>query len=352
MSRLTRCPACATVFRVTETQLASRQGFVRCGQCAKVFDARATLLAEAPAVREAKAPADLDSQAPADLGSQALADLDARAHAGLGAQAPADYQARPWAELDAGAPADIGRQAPASPDAPPPANAAATRSPASGAAAAPAEPAGAARAHADGPSSTGPAGPASEPLSDPEREYSLAEPEAATEAFEFGPRHRARSRLATALWGLGAALALTALAAQAAYWFRTELALAVPATRPHLEAACRALGCVIPPPRQIGLLSIESSELAVDRNVPGLLTLNATLRNRATFAQAHPSIEVTLTDAAERPLARRVLAPADYLGDRLAREPLFAAASEHAVQLHVDATAYGPTGYRLFLFHP
>lgn len=298
MSRLTRCPACATVFRVTEAQLVSRQGFVRCGQCAKVFDARASLLAEPQAPAEAQPPAHADAQAPVR---------------------PEDTPATAAAAQEAAAVPDL---------------------------------AGDARVHADAPAATVVAGSASEPPSAPQPEDSPAESEPVPAAFEFGPRHRARSRLATALWGLGGALALAALAAQAAYWFRTELAMAVPGTRPYLVAACRELGCVIPPPRQIGLLSIESSELQVDRHVPGLLTLNATLRNRATFAQAHPSIEVTLTDAAERPLARRVLAPADYLGDRLAREPLFAAASEHAVQLHVDATAYRPTGYRLFLFHP
>ncbi len=322
MSRLTRCPACATVFRVTEAQLASRQGFVRCGQCAKVFDARASLLTEAPAPPEALEQASFEAHAPAYPEAQAPAYPDA--------QAPAYPEETQVSAPDASETAAHDETGPSPAESP--------------AQTAVSDTAGDALAEA--PPATALAGPSTE------SEYPLAESEPVAAAFEFGPRHRARSRLATALWGLGGALALAALAAQAAYWFRTDLATAVPGTRPHLEAACRALGCVIPPPRQIGLLSIESSELQVDRNVPGLLTLNATLRNRATFAQAHPSIEVTLTDAAERPLARRVLAPADYLGERLAREPLFAAASEHAVQLHVDATAYRPTGYRLFLFHP
>lgn len=286
---LTRCPACATVFRISEPQLAARQGFVRCGQCAKVFDARASLITELPGEDEA---------------------------AVAGGEAAARGPAEPPSEATLAESADDRRL------------------------------------HTVAPPEVARDGLPSEPLSAPEPQYSRAEPGPAPTAFEFGPRHRARSRLATALLAAGSAIALAALLAQAAYWFRTELAMAVPGTRPHLEAACRVLGCVIPPPRQIALLSIESSELQVDRNVPGLLTLNATLRNRATFAQAHPAIEVTLTDAAERPLARRVLAPADYLGDRLVREPLFAAASEHAVQLHIDATSYRPTGYRLFLFHP
>jgi len=37
--KLTRCPGCATVFRVTPAQLALRDGQVRCGHCRAVFDA-------------------------------------------------------------------------------------------------------------------------------------------------------------------------------------------------------------------------------------------------------------------------------------------------------------------------
>ena len=39
--KYTRCPGCATVFRVTSEQLAMRAGQVRCGHCKKVFDGNA-----------------------------------------------------------------------------------------------------------------------------------------------------------------------------------------------------------------------------------------------------------------------------------------------------------------------
>lgn len=296
MSHLTRCPACATVFRIGSSQLEARQGFVRCGQCAKVFDARAALTEE-----------------------QREPDEDETLHI----------------ELDLGPPSTP----PAAP-APPVQQAASSRAVPVAAADAPAP-----RAD-EAPVAAEPG--AAEPV-----EYSLAEAEPPSPAgYDFGPQARRRSRAAAALWGVGSLVLLTALAGQAAHHFRSELAFAVPAARPFLEAACKRIGCQVLPPRHSTLLSIESSELQVDTAVPGLLTLNATLRNRATYAQAHPSIELTLTDADDRPLIRRVLAPADYLGDRLAREPLFPAASEHPVRLHIDATAVKPTGYRLFLFHP
>jgi len=369
MSRLTRCPACTTVFRVTDEQLDSRQGFVRCGQCAKVFDARASLAeAREPAPGEPPAesasgeagehtaafagdaapPADDAAHAPFDpaidaAGNVADAALDADADSTDGPPAgPADASDAPPEDADPFEGMDV-EEIVLSLDEPDPAESSqdATHPAASIAAATPAvEDAAAAEI----------AAPAPAPIP-----AAIARPRAAAdddEPLPFGPRHRARSRAAAAAWGVGALMLLVVLAAQAAYWFRAELAAALPAAKPYLELACRQLKCTVPPPRQTALLSIESSELQVDKSVPGLLTLIATLRNRAAFAQAHPSIELTLTDADDRPMSRRVLAPADYLGDRLAKDPLFPAVSEHTVRLHIDATAYKPTGYRLFLFHP
>jgi len=49
----TRCPGCKTVFRVTEPQLALREGQVRCGHCRTVFNGREELITlDAPVLNE------------------------------------------------------------------------------------------------------------------------------------------------------------------------------------------------------------------------------------------------------------------------------------------------------------
>jgi Protein of unknown function (DUF3426) len=75
------------------------------------------------------------------------------------------------------------------------------------------------------------------------------------------------------------------------------------------------------------------------------------LRNRAGFAQALPALELTLTDGAERPLARRVLYAKDYLGARAGGETTLPPGGESAFRLHIDAQALNATGYRLFVFY-
>jgi len=48
MAMTTRCPQCGTTFKVVPDQLRVRNGLVRCGECATVFDGRACLVARIP----------------------------------------------------------------------------------------------------------------------------------------------------------------------------------------------------------------------------------------------------------------------------------------------------------------
>jgi len=46
VSLVTRCPVCATAFRVQRTQLGARGGKVRCGKCGQIFDGVSSLVEE------------------------------------------------------------------------------------------------------------------------------------------------------------------------------------------------------------------------------------------------------------------------------------------------------------------
>ncbi|PKO43274.1 MAG: hypothetical protein CVU30_07875, partial [Betaproteobacteria bacterium HGW-Betaproteobacteria-3] len=50
MSLITRCPACTTTFKVVPDQLRISEGWVRCGQCAHIFDASVHLQDDAAVV--------------------------------------------------------------------------------------------------------------------------------------------------------------------------------------------------------------------------------------------------------------------------------------------------------------
>lgn len=65
MAMTTRCPQCSTTFKVVPDQLRVRNGLVRCGECATVFDGRACLVAQIPERLESTDVAPADSASPA-----------------------------------------------------------------------------------------------------------------------------------------------------------------------------------------------------------------------------------------------------------------------------------------------
>lgn len=402
---LSRCPACATVFRVDTVQLRAREGRVRCGRCHTVFDAVDAMVdVPLPKSGDTPAPAAADLASPSaatDIENAApVADEPEHSHATL------TFAAEPDIELLADDPAavtterldlDVG-----SADAPP--------SPQPGDSmealverttdywqtraddTAPAEAAEATTENEDpvddhpGATAAGEAAPepdpdVTQPLDIVELEAApapdddivaapatsardpLLDPPPALEPVRDPAVQRIRRELygedqtprrgalKTTLWSAGILLLSLLAAAQLAYLFRTELVIAQPALKPLFEQICARLGCTLPAPRRADLISIESSELNPDSERAPLLRLNALLRNGATHAQDWPHLELSLTDTSDRPVVRRVLAPADYLpADRQGSE--FAAASEQAVSVLVDPTDTNAGGYRLYVFYP
>ncbi len=140
--------------------------------------------------------------------------------------------------------------------------------------------------------------------------------------------------------------------AQSAYYFRVDLAARLPALKPALAGYCRMLKCTIPLPQKTDLIGIESSELEADPNHESQINLNALLRNRAPFAQAFPYLELTLNDSDDKPLARRVFRPADYLPPQENEAAGMSANHELILRLHLDTGDLRPIGYRLALFYP
>ena len=155
-------------------------------------------------------------------------------------------------------------------------------------------------------------------------------------------------------WALGALLMLALLLAQCVFYFRTEIAALLPETRPHLASACAKLGCEIRLPRRPKQMAIESSDLQAEGRGDNVIVLNAVLRNQAPFAQEYPSLELTLTDERDEAVARRVLAPAVYLGgagaDVLARG--IGPGADAVLRVHIDTSGLRAIGYRMYLFYP
>ncbi len=170
---------------------------------------------------------------------------------------------------------------------------------------------------------------------------------------EFVKRSRRQersSRTRRLLMGTGSAVLALVLAVQLAHQFRNTLAARHPAVKPALQGLCAVFGCRVELPAQADNLAIETGELATLG--PDTYSLNTLLRNQGDIVQAWPSIELELTDAANKPVLRRVFAPAEYLPPGTPAAAGFAPRSEQPVRLHFALADIQPSDYHLFVFYP
>jgi predicted Zn finger-like uncharacterized protein len=304
----TKCPACATVFRVVQDQLRVSDGWVRCGRCAEVFNA-ATTLVEVPAPVHDDGP-DTEVQYDAPMHAQADASL----------LQPAAAQANPDFEHHArhGEPLSEPKLESAASAGDPPVVITID--------------------NAD-PQHTDPLTAAT-----PAAEAPLAPPsfmQAAERAQRWQtPRWR---RAVVGLCALAAAL----LAFQIVVEYRELIAARWAAMRAPLQALCRVSGCRVEAPRVIDALVVESSGLT---RVEGTSTyrLSLVLRNRSALELAMPALDLVLTDSQGRVISRRVLSALE-LG---APGDTVPAGADFALQATLGVAERPVAGYTIDVFYP
>lgn len=147
---------------------------------------------------------------------------------------------------------------------------------------------------------------------------------------------------------LGCLLGAGALAGQVMWGQRDALAVQHPSLAPTLQTLCAMAGCELQPRRQIGDVVIGSSGF---RQLPrnGQYQWSLSLENRSDFAVAMPAVELTLTDAQDKLLLRRVIrldqfgAPAQIEGH-----------GEWSVTAPVEVQGLesAVAGYRALVFYP
>jgi predicted Zn finger-like uncharacterized protein len=358
MSLITRCPACGTMFKIVPDQLRISEGWVRCGHCSEVFDASSNMQDAAPVpIERASEPQTHDALADEPVQARAEEEAVHNAHAeGFDSslhteidEDPPHSQGPDSAMLEAHAQdlvespldqpfalrrPDVSQSGPQEEEAPPTASSKAGWAPA--------------------PSNNG-WGPS--PVAWPSRApapASQGEPEPELHELSFVRQARAKEfwrHPATRVFLFLLLLVLAALlAAQVGIHDRDRLAAAEPSLRPLLAHLCDALGCRIGPARQIDALAIESSSFAKLRG--DAYRLNFTLRNQAPIQVAMPALELTLTDAQEQPVLRRVLLATDYAPSLAVIAPNADWSGSLAIGVAGGNGAPRISGYRVLAFYP
>ena len=294
MSLITRCPACATLFKVVPDQLRISEGWVRCGQCGEIFDAPLHLLAAEAAEREVSLPADPTT------------DPD-----------PGPDESLPSSSVDGSMASPEVIDESVEPSVPVPLR---------------------------------PELPAAVPESN-SPPFGTAAGSPPVSFLRRGPPDVFwRKPLMRATLGLLSGVLLLGLAGQFVAHERDRLAAAQPGLKPWLLRFCDALDCTVSPLRRIEAVAIDSSSFS--RIKGDSYRLNFTLKNSASTALALPAIELTLTDAMDQPVARRVFLAGEF---GAATDTLEAGAEWPASATVVVQAAAAPervAGYRLLAFYP
>lgn len=374
----TRCPACGTVFRVTSEQLRLKAGKVRCGHCHSVFNAFDEFLPEdhSPVVSQSgpsPGAAEGGNHVPdtwpeialpesfveklesSAVGESVAAELDVTPQESVAAEEAADRKTIP-AEPEVAA-ASLDRPLEAVSEA------------ASTIVLRPESPPDTGKLPEDELPGDGRevlCGPVTEPLPETQEESTQAARQAGLVAARELADSPAYNRWAAGALADGGASSFAVPPARRLLWpfvlvalllalglllqlllhFRSEVVRWLPAAADYYQQA----GISVPLPRNPDLVVIEASDLQAD-NARGLFVLQATLHNRATYAQDWPALELTLTDASDNVVARRVMQAAEYLPPLISPE-VFPANGEVAVRLWIEARNLGAAGYRLYVFYP
>jgi predicted Zn finger-like uncharacterized protein len=310
MSLKTRCPSCDTVFKIVPDQLKVSKGWVRCGRCAEVFDAAAHAAAPDEAniwpktsppetVTHSKAtPAKVTSAA--TLTTAKIAAKDA-------VITPKNVAAQ---AINTPAIADLVT-----------------------------------------------------PKKQVETDLSFVK---IAKNKAFWQQKNVAASLRAACLGLVGLLFL-----QVGFSQRNHLVAANPALKPSFESFCQTLGCNIEAFKNIDAFKIDSSSFqkapmpsttvvantdAAAAAQADAYTLKISLKNNIDLPLAIPSIELTLTDASDKPVLRRVLSTQDFGSDRGVRSDTLAANADWSGEMTVAVTANRAlppiSGYRVLLFYP
>ena len=133
---------------------------------------------------------------------------------------------------------------------------------------------------------------------------------------------------------------------------RDRLASTAPGLKPMLVSMCHVLGCTVLPLRHIDSIVIDSSSFV--KMSPDVYRLNLTLKNTHQLELMLPNLELTLTDIHDQPVIRRTMDVHDLA---IALDPQTISSGGEvtaSVRLGIK-TPIGTeriSGYRLLAFYP
>lgn len=335
MDLTTQCPQCGTIFLASLEQLQLRKGYIRCVQCAHIFDGYEAVVpagatasgpsepVPSPSVPSVPTPSPIEPSLPPEPVSLPVM--------------PSVVRARREFTISDPRPVEL-------PDTEPTLSVSGimAREPES--------------AHDEG----------VEPvIADWDNVYVKVDADARAGSARHAGRQRERDTVEssrwhsvmTPVWWVLITAGVLVLVAQLVYVFRVQLAESIPVMRPSLERMCATLRCTVAYSRQPDMIVITHSSLQGDSGAgddnsdDNTLLLQLTLRNAYDKPQEWPTLVLDLKDFSGTSIARKNLPKDVYLPALIADKP-FPASSEQKVALPLTMQGLKVNGYQLTAFFP
>lgn len=318
MSLITSCPACSTRFKIVPDQLKISDGWVRCGQCAEIFDASTRIEPDPllkprhqlfPVLTETAQPSGPTPVESPSIPGNSPADPRTGATEAAPSPTPTPTEEDSAEASRSGIVTDIPPDWFAHPDA----------------------------------KTTVEASPGEwAPLPDVEPEFVKAAKR----------RERWTRPWVRVVLSLLCLLCVGALGAQVLVHQRDRVAAQRPDWVPAIQGLCTWLDCEIGPLKDTDSVVIDATRFTKLASLNGqdVFQLEVTLKNKAAHAVASPALELTLTNTQDEAVVRKVFMAKNYLP-----APELAAQAERPVTLSLKVTSDTPgkiSGYRIALFHP
>lgn len=138
---------------------------------------------------------------------------------------------------------------------------------------------------------------------------------------------------------------------QSIYHLRVRIAAEYPQFKPVLMQACAQLHCTIGLPRNLDLVTIGDSDMQEDDNYQSVINFSSSLTNKANYPQAYPDIELTLTDADDKAVIKKIIGPEEYLTTNKKIEAGLAPREVSPVKLALYVHEAEVAGYRILLIY-
>lgn len=354
MNLTTQCPQCKTAFQAPLEELQLRKGYIRCINCAHIFDGYDAVVSTTDAAVPASAPRPVPTLTPAPntvlipiptstpspkpehpsvppaapLGGAVTTASPSvvrhRSDARAATPEPVFHLGKVVVSGDAGPVFELSGNSPIEPE---------THT---------------AIVHSRSPQRDAPAEPIYLEARNETRRKQNKTPDFA------GSRQRRPNRLITALWQLAILIALVLMLGQFAYVYRSQIANKIPALRPVLENACSYLKCTVAYSRRIDLIMISGAALSAKtpkNPAEDSMELLLTLRNDFDKPQEWPTLELDLNDFSGTLQVRKNITPEVYLTAAQKQQP-FAAKSETVLRIPLILHGLAINGFQVRKFFP